>query len=404
MIKLINRKYYTDRITPFIGKNIIKVLTGQRRVGKSCILRQIQEHIEHTDSTCNTICINKEFEEFAFIRTHEDLTKYVADRLKEGRANYLFIDEVQDIKGFENTLRSFQAQDACDIFITGSNATMLSSELSTYLSGRYVEFRIHSLSYEEFMEVNHQTHSTQTLRNYLTFGGLPYRSNLPLQSDIVFEYLRNVYATILLKDVVKRENIRNVDFLESLALYTADNVGNLFSANNISRYLKSQRVNISPLQVINYLKAMQNAFLINKVRRIDVNGLKTFEIGDKYYFEDLGLRNCHFGFNMQGDIHKLMENAIYLHLAGLHYEVFTGQQTGGKEVNFVARKDDEVVYVQSSYLMNDESTRQREFGNLQAINNNYPKYVVSLDEWTSGSNVDGIKHVHLGEFLQMSTF
>ena len=153
-----------------------------------------------------------------------------------------------------------------------------------------------------------------------------------------------------------------------------------------------------------WVKAMQNAFLINKVRRIDVNGLKTFEIGDKYYFEDLGLRNCHFGFNMQGDIHKLMENAIYLHLAGLHYEVFTGQQTGGKEVNFVARKDDEVVYVQSSYLMNDESTRQREFGNLQAINNNYPKYVVSLDEWTSGSNVDGIKHVHLGEFLQMSTF
>lgn len=404
MIKLINRKYYTDRITPFIGKNIIKVLTGQRRVGKSSILRQIQEHIEHTDSTCNTICINKELEEFAFIRTHEDLTKYVADRLKEGRANYLFIDEVQDIKGFENTLRSFQAQDACDIFITGSNATMLSSELSTYLSGRYVEFHIHSLSYEEFMEFNHQTHSTQTLRNYLTFGGLPYLSNLPLQSDIVFEYLRNVYSTILLKDVVKRENIRNVDFLESLALYTADNVGDLFSANNISRYLKSQRVNISPLQVINYLKAMQNAFLINKVRRIDVNGLKTFEIGDKYYFEDLGLRNCHFGFNMQGDIHKLMENAIYLHLVGLHYEVFTGQQTGGKEVDFVARKDDEVVYVQSSYLMNDESTRQREFGNLQAINNNYPKYVVSLDEWTSGSNVDGIKHVHLGEFLQMSTF
>ena len=230
---------------------------------------------------------------------------------------------------------------------------------------------------------------------------MPYLSNLDLENDIVFEYLRNVYSTILLKDVVKREGIRNVDFLETLALYTADNVGNLFSANNISRYLKSQRVNISPLQVINYLRALQNAYLINKVRRIDVNGLKTFEIGDKCYFEDLGLRNCHFGFNMQGDIHKLMENAIFLHLSQLRYEVFTGQQTGGREIDFVARKNEDVVYIQSSYLMHDEATQKREFGNLQAITNNYPKYVVSLDEWTSGSNVEGIHHVHLGEFLQM---
>ena len=402
MIKLINRKAYTDQIAPFIGKNIIKVLTGQRRVGKSCILRQIQAHIEQTETGSNTISINKELEEFAFIQTHEDLTKYVGEHLAEGKANYLFIDEVQDIKGFEHTLRSLQAQDACDIFITGSNATMLSSELSTYLSGRYVEFHIHSLSYTEFMDFNRLSPSTQTLRSYLTFGGMPYLNNLSLQRDIVFEYLRNVYSTIILKDVVKRESIRNVDFLESLALYTADNVGNLFSANNISRYLKSQRINISPLQVINYLKALQNAYLINKVRRIDVNGLKTFEIGDKYYFEDLGLRNCHFGFNMQSDIHKLMENAIYLHLAQLRYEVFTGQQTGGREVDFVARKADNVVYVQSSYLIGDDTTRQREFGNLKVIANNYPKYVVSLDEWTSGSNVDGIMHIHLGEFLQMN--
>ncbi len=401
MIQLINRPSYTERIAPFINKNIIKVLTGQRRVGKSCLLRQIQEHIEQTHPGCNTICINKELEEFAFIRTHEDLSTYVSEHLKGGKANYLFIDEVQDIQGFENTLRSLQAQDACDIFITGSNATMLSSELSTYLSGRYVEFHIYSLTYQEFLEFHKVDASTQTLRSYLTFGGLPYLSNLPLEQEIVFEYLRNVYSTIMLKDVVKREGIRNVDFLETLALYAADNVGNLFSANNISRYLKSQHVNISALQVINYLKALQNAYLIHKVRRIDVNGLHTFEIGDKYYFEDLGLRNCHFGFSMQNDIHKLMENAIFLHLSQQHYEVFTGQQTGGKEIDFVGRKGDEVIYIQSSYLLADEKTREREFGNLQAIRNNYPKYVVSLDEWTSGSSVDGIKHVHLGEFLKM---
>ena len=401
MIQLIKRPYYTERIAPFINKNIIKVLTGQRRVGKSCILRQIQEHIEQTYPNSNTICINKELEEFSFIRTHDDLSKFVTEHLKEGVANYLFIDEVQDIQGFENTLRSLQAQDACDIFITGSNATMLSSELSTYLSGRYVEFHIYSLTYQEFLEFHKVDASTQSLRSYLTFGGLPYLSNLPLEQEIVFEYLRNVYSTIMLKDVVKREGIRNVDFLETLAIYTADNVGSLFSANNISRYLKSQHVNISALQVINYLKALQNAYLIHKVRRIDVNGLHTFEIGDKYYFEDLGLRNCHFGFSMQKDIHKLMENAIFLHLSQQHYEVFTGQQTGGKEIDFVGRKGDEVIYIQSSYILADEKTKEREFGNLQAIHNNYPKYVVSLDEWTSGSSVDGIKHVHLGEFLTM---
>ncbi len=401
MIQLINRPAYTERIAPFINKNIIKVLTGQRRVGKSCILRQIQAHIEHTCPDCNTICINKELEEYSFIRTHDDLSKYVDEHLKEGVANYLFIDEVQDIQGFENTLRSLQAKDACDIFITGSNATMLSSELSTYLSGRYVEFHVYSLTYKEFLGFHKLEASTTSLRNYLLFGGLPYLSNLPLEQEIAFEYLRNVYSTIILKDVVKRENIRNVDFLETLAVYTADNVGNLFSANNISRYLKSQRVNISALQVINYLRALQNAYLIHKVGRIDVNGLRTFEIGDKYYFEDLGLRNCHFGFSMQKDIHKLMENAIFLHLSQQHYTVYTGQQTGGKEIDFVGRKGDEVVYIQSTYLLSDEKTKEREFGNLQSIRNNYPKYVVSLDEWTSGSCVDGIKHIHLGEFLMM---
>lgn len=401
-MQLIERPTYTRRITPFIDKNIIKVFTGQRRVGKSCILKQIQNHIQQAVHPCNIIYINKELDDFSFIQTNEELSAYVSQHLQAGMANYLFIDEVQDIEGFENTLRSLQAEDACDIFITGSNATMLSSELSTYLSGRYIEFHVHSLDYTEFLKFHKLQASNQSLRNYLTIGGLPYLSNLPLEREIAFEYLRNVYSTIMLKDVVKRESIRNVDFLESLAVYTADNVGNLFSANNISRYLKSQHVNISTLQVINYLRALQNAYLINKVRRIDVNGLKTFEIGDKYYFEDLGLRNCHFGFNMQNDINKLMENAIFLQLANQQYEIYTGQQTGGREIDFVARKGEDIIYIQSTYMMADEATRQREFGNLEAIHNNYPKYVVSLDEWTSGSSVNGIKHIHLGEFLTMS--
>ena len=401
MTQLINRQYYTELITPFINKNIIKVLTGQRRVGKSCILQQLRQQILESAPNANIIFINKEYEEFSAIRTSEDLSAYIIPRLHPDVTNYLFIDEVQDIQGFEHTLRSLQAQDSCDIFITGSNATMLSSELSTYLAGRYIEFHIHSLTYQEYLTFHRVEASTQSLRNYLTFGGLPYLSNLPQQQEIVFEYLGNVFSTILLKDIVKREGIRNVDFLESLVLYTADNVGNLFSANNISRYLKSQRVNISPLQVINYLRSLQQAYLIHKVRRIEVAGLKTFEIGDKYYFEDLGLRNCHLGFNLQRDIHKLIENAVYLHLLHCRFEVFTGQQSGGREVDFVARRGDKIIYIQATYLLSDDTTRQREFGNLLAIRNNYPKYVVSLDEWTSGSITDGIQHLHLATFLQM---
>ena len=401
MAQLINRQYYTELITPFINKNIIKVLTGQRRVGKSCILQQLRQQILESAPNANIIFINKEYEEFSAIRTSEDLSAYIIPRLHPDVTNYLFIDEVQDIQGFEHTLRSLQAQDSCDIFITGSNATMLSSELSTYLAGRYIEFHIHSLTYQEYLTFHRVEASTQSLRNYLTFGGLPYLSNLPQQQEIVFEYLGNVFSTILLKDIVKREGIRNVDFLESLVLYTADNVGNLFSANNISRYLKSQRVNISPLQVINYLRSLQQAYLIHKVRRIEVAGLKMFENGDKYYFEDLGLRNCHLGFNLQRDIHKLIENAIYLHLLHCRFEVFTGQQSGGREVDFVARRGDMIIYIQATYLLSDDTTRQREFGNLLAIRNNYPKYVVSLDEWTSGSITDGIQHLHLATFLQM---
>lgn len=401
MAQLINRQYYTELITPFINKNIIKVLTGQRRVGKSCILQQLRQQILESVPNANIIFINKEYEEFSAIRTSEDLSAYIIPRLHPDVTNYLFIDEVQDIQGFEHTLRSLQAQDSCDIFITGSNATMLSSELSTYLAGRYIEFHIHSLTYQEYLTFHRVEASTQSLRNYLTFGGLPYLSNLSQQQEIVFEYLGNVFSTILLKDIVKREGIRNVDFLESLVLYTADNVGNLFSANNISRYLKSQRVNISPLQVINYLRSLQQAYLIHKVRRIEVAGLKTFEIGDKYYFEDLGLRNCHLGFNLQRDIHKLIENAVYLHLLHCRFEVFTGQQSGGREVDFVARRGDMIIYIQATYLLSDDTTRQREFGNLLAIRNNYPKYVVSLDEWISGSITDGIQHLHLATFLQM---
>ena len=401
MQEIIDRPIYTERIAPFIGKNIIKVLTGQRRVGKSYLLQQLSRHIKQSQPDARILFINKELSTFSHIRTSDDLLAEVTKAFGDAPSGkcYLFIDEVQDIHDFEHALRSLLAETACDLYVTGSNATMLSGELATYLSGRYVEFHVHSLTFTEFLLFHKLQANNESLRHYLIFGGLPYLANLPLDANIIFEYLRNVYSTILLKDVIKREGIRNVDFLESLADYVADNVGNIFSANNISRYLKSQRINISPLQVINYLKTLGDAYLINRVPRIDIAGLRKFELGDKYYFEDLGLRNCYLGFSLQRDIHKLIENAVYLHLHSIYPKVFIGQQ-GEKEVDFIALDSDTRIYVQATYQMGDEQTRQREFGNLLSIPDNYPKYVVSLDEWTSGSNYEGIHHLRLLDFLQ----
>lgn len=398
-MKIIARPLYSRRIKSFIGKGIIKVLTGQRRVGKSYIMLQLMEEIRQEASNANIIYINMEHEEFRSIHNDQDLFQYLKDKFRENTENYLFIDEIQDIDGFEHVLRDLQSKETCDIFCTGSNARMLSGELATYLSGRYIEFHIHSLNYTEFLHFHQLPDDNHSLMLYLTYGGLPYLSRLELTDDMAFEYLRNVYSTILLKDVIKREGIRNIDFLETLALYTADNIGNLFSANNISKYLKSQRVDISTTQVINYLKALSNAFLIHKVGRIEISGLKKFEIGEKYFFEDIGLRNCHIGFNLQRDIHKLIENAIYLHLSVLQYDVYVGQQEN-QEIDFVAVKQDKKVYVQATYLMPDEKTREREFGNLMSIPDNYPKYVVSLDPLNTSGNVAGIHHLHLADFLK----
>ncbi len=399
-MKLINRPIYTKRISLFIGKDIIKVLTGQRRVGKSCILQQMMNVIKESDPSAVIIYINMEFEEFRLIRNDHDLFEFLKGKLLPKVKNYLFIDEIQDIEGFENVLRSLQAKESCDIFCTGSNAKILSGELSTYLSGRFIEFHIHSLSYSEFLVFHQLESNNKSLMLYLTYGGMPYLSRLSLTDELVFEYLRNIYSTILLKDVIKREGIRNIDFLETLALYTADNVGNLFSANNISKFLKSQRTDISTTQVISYLKALCNSYLINKVGRIEINGIKKFEVGDKYFFEDLGLRNCFLGFDLQRDIHKLIENAVYLHLSLLQYEVFVGKHDT-QEVDFVGIKQGKKVYIQVTYLMTDKKTSDREFGNLLAIKDNYPKYVVSLDDFNKGSDIQGILHIHLSDFLML---
>jgi len=399
-MEYIKRPLYIDRIKPFIGKQIIKVLTGQRRVGKSYILLQLIDEIRLMHPDANIIYINIELHEFEIIRTHSALYQYVNDKLVEGVPNFLLIDEVQEIKSFELCLRSLLAESKCDIFCTGSNAHMLSGELATALSGRYIQFPIYSLSYSEFLEFHKLPNANESLTLYLKLGGMPYLIHTGLESDVVMEYLRNVNSTILLKDVVSRENIRNVSFLENLTAFLADNTGNVLSALNISKYLKSQQQLVPTQTILNYLRALTNAFYIHKVQRAEVKGLKIFEIGDKYFFEDLGLRNAIRHFDYRNDVNKLMENVVYLQLKRKGYTVFVGQ-LGQREIDFMAEKDGERIYVQVAYMLIDQATIQREFGNLMSIDDQYPKYVVTLDEITAGSDYKGIRQIHLRDFLML---
>jgi predicted AAA+ superfamily ATPase len=385
-----------DRIKPFIGQNLIKVLIGQRRVGKSYLLFQVMDIIRSLNPQAPIIYINKEFHEFESLSDHKSLMKYLNEHIREGERNYIFIDEIQDIQGFEKALRSLHAKGEHDLYITGSNAFLLSGELATYLSGRYIEFKIFGLTYSEFLMFRQAMDHPEIFLSYLKFGGLPYLVNLELKDDLVYDYLRNIYAAILFKDVVARHNIRNVALLESLVRYLADNTGSLLSAKSISDFLKAQKIAVSPNIILNYLMHLEEAFFVLKVNRTELRGKKIFETGQKYYLEDLGLRHALLGYRST-DIGKILENIVYLHLRVAGYEVHIGKYQD-KEIDFVCQRGNEKIYVQVTYLLADEKTIQREFGNLELIQDNYPKFVVSMDEHTSGGR-NGIEHVGVRDFL-----
>jgi len=397
MIKdYITRQHYLDRIKPYIGKSIIKVITGQRRAGKSYLLFQIMDVITASDPQAQIIYVNKELYEFDFIDNYKVLLEYIKDKGKGKKKHYVFIDEIQDIDQFEKALRSLSAEGGYDIYCSGSNAGLLSGELATYLSGRYVEIKVFCLSYIEFLDFHKLKNNSDTFLKYIKYGGLPYLIHLKLEDDIVFDYLKNIYNTILFKDVVKRHGIRNIAFLERLTLYLADNTGSLVSAKKISDFLKSQKTNISPNVVLNYLSHLESAFFILKVRRSEIAGKKIFEIGEKYYFEDLGLRHTIIGFR-QDDIGRILENLVFLHLKRLGFEITVGR-IGEKEIDFACEKKGERLYVQVAYLIADQRVHDREFGNLLEIKDNFTKIVVSMDEMTGGK-FKGIKHLNIRDFL-----
>jgi len=394
-MEVFDRSLYYKQIFPFIGKNLIKVITGQRRVGKSFFLRQVLSEIERQDKQTQIIYINKEDFAFDSIRNYSDLVKYVEKSAASNKSIALFIDELQDIKNFEKALRHFHTKGIYDIYCTGSNATLLSGELATLLSGRSIEIEIFSLTYPEFLQFHRLGDHEESFEKYLFFGGMPNLIHFNLSEDIVYDYLQNLYNTILVKDVITRHSIRNVTFLRNLSLYIAENTGRVITAKRISDYLKSQQIKMSPVLVQEYLSHLSEAYFIHKVNRSDIQGKRIFEIGEKYFFNDIGMRNALVGYRAS-DISKLLENIVFLHLKSSGYEITIGKDRT-KEIDFVARKKSELLYVQVCYLLKEQSTIDREFGNLKKIKNNYPKIVVSMDK-TSKASYEGIEHFNIKDF------
>jgi predicted AAA+ superfamily ATPase len=398
---MINRELYMSRIRPFIGNELIKVLTGIRRSGKSVMLDLIQRELVASGVNENQfISINFENMSNAHLCFAEVLHEEVTKRVNgiSGKA-YLFFDEIQEVAHWEKCINSFRVEFDCDIYITGSNAKLLSGELATYLAGRYVEFIIYPFSFGEFSELYHtifpDSDSRAMFTRYLTEGGMPYLSNLRYVEQPGRQYLQDLYNSVVLKDIVKRNSIRDVDLLERIIAYITANVGTTFSATAISKYLKSEGRTVAPETILNYIKACENAFLFYRVRRQDLQGKKILTVNEKYYIADHGIREAVFGGNMK-DINLIFENIVYMELLRRGYKVTVGK-TGEKEIDFIAEKQNQKLYVQVAYLLASEETIQREFGAYDTIRDNFPKYVVSYDEFDMSRN--GMKHMNIREFL-----
>lgn len=393
------RQAYIDKIEKYLGKETIIVLVGQRRVGKSYMMKTVRDQ-KASNPDNNIIYIDKEKREFDSIRNYQDLNQYIDEHFVASKHNYILIDEIQDITEFERSIRSFRTEPNTDIIITGSNAKMLSNELSTLIGGRYKEIYIQSLSYEEFLVFHQLPDNDDSLAKYIQYGGLPGLAKIGLEEDDAREYQMDIFHTVLLKNVIMRNQIRNVPFLENLVRFLADNTGKLISANSIAKYMKSQGESITSTVIINYISFLCEAYILHKVNRFDIHGKRIFETNDKFYFEDNGIRNALAGGTREGDIEKVIENIIYQHLIRLGYQVYVGQLQAD-EIDFVCTKPDgQRIYVQASYIIADMATREREFGNLRAINDNYPKYVISMTPLLTRNDDNGITHLHLRKFLK----
>jgi len=400
-MKNIKRNIYLSHIRPYYGKQLIKTLIGQRRVGKSFLLRQVSDELSEMNPDGNFIFIDKEQFAFDEIKNYQQLYSYIKSREK-GQKNFIFIDEIQEVTNFEKALRSLLSEGIFDIYCTGSNSKLLSGEMATLLSGRQIIIPIYSLSFDEYKTFNNLPHNKNTLELYFKYGGMPYLIHLPKEDFLVFDYLKNINSTILFRDILSRYEIRDVGFLSNLLHYIADNTGSLTVAKRISDYLKSQGSRKTVSVILNYLTYLQEANLILFAPRYDIRGKRIFENGGKYFYQDHGLRNAISGYK-PGDRGKIIENVVFKHLRTLGYNVFVGDLKG-KEIDFIAEKQGEKIYIQATYLISSDKVIEREFGNLLMIKDQYPKYVVSMDDVHTSGSYEGINHISLLDFLNKTSF
>lgn len=395
-MKITERNSYIKQVERLMGKGEAIALTGHRRAGKSCILASLAERWKNLG---NIIFIDMEDPDQADLETYKELHDYVKSHFVEESKNFLLIDEVQEISQFEKALRYWIRQDNMTVVVTGSNAAMLSSEVATAFAGRYFDVHINSLNYEEFLRFYALQDSDDSLTAYLRWGGLPFLAQIPMaDTKVRTDYLGSIYDTIFVKDVITRRKVRNVTMMDNLARFVADNTGKIFSANSIAKYLKGKEKAVSANTVGEYMEAWCESYMIDKVKRYDIKGKLVFEQQEKYYFEDLGIRNYLCKDKRNIDIEKSLENIVYLKLKNRGFDVYVGQ-INGKEIDFVARRGTEMLYVQVAMTITNEATYQREFGNLKLIRDNYPKYLVTLDPIAALVNDSGIIACTMRDFL-----
>ncbi len=396
---MFRRNLYLKKIAPLIAKPVIKVITGMRRAGKSCLMQLIIEDlkVQYIEEK-RILYISKESLEYDFINDYKALYSYVRQQFQNIHdLKYLFVDEIQEIRLWEKAVTSFFSEGDIDIYITGSNAHLLSSEIATLISGRYIEIPVFTLSFDEFLLFRGRNENLQDeFTAYLKFGGFPALHHFELNKNVVYQYISSIYDTILLKDVIKRNNVRNVRLLENITRYIFDNIGNIFSAKKVADYVKSQKMSISVETVQNYISYLISTFALHKVPRYDIKGKRLLEIHEKYYLGDIGLRHALLGYR-EGDISGILENIVFIELKRRGYKVYIGK-SGDKEIDFIAENEKNRNYIQVAYMLSSEETIEREFSVLLGIRDNYPKFVLSMDT-VFGKDIEGIQRINLIDFI-----
>lgn len=402
----IKRTAYTNELIKWIDKPQVKVLTGIRRCGKSTVLALFKAELLAQGKSADQI-ISLSFESFSTeqLKNANALYKHLQLEMRAQQKYYLLLDEIQEVFEWEKAVNALLVDFDVDIYLTGSNAKMLSSELATYLAGRYVEMSMFTLSFEEYLDFqqscfpDRQQDLGQAFTNYLRKGGFPVVHALPYEEEEAYREVRDIYASVLLRDTIQRHQIRDVELLERVIRFTFDNIGNTFSGKSIADYFKSQFRKVDVNTIYNYLNALEEAFVLHRVSRYDLKGREILKTQEKFYVSDLSLIHAMLGFRDRL-ISGLLENLVFLELKRRGYAVYVGK-LGDREIDFVAERSGAKVYIQVAYKLESNQTVDREFGPLLAISDQYPKYVVTLDDfWTE--DVLGVKHLHIREFLRTS--